>query len=218
MIKDRKEAAEKLAPKLDRFKSLDPIVLGIPRGGTEVAYIIAKHLGAPMYLAISKRISLKGEKESTIGAIAEDDSLILTDVAKTQIPKQEINRYLSEARKEIRRRISLYRKDEDLPPLKNRTVIIVDDGIASGNTVMATIELCKNRDAANIILACPIIGETIFKKIRKKVDEIIVLKTPFFFRSIEQAYKEFEVLNDKHVLEILNKYESEKEGESSEND
>ncbi|MBS9525278.1 phosphoribosyltransferase [Litoribacter alkaliphilus] len=214
MIKDRKEAAEKLAPMLDRFKPLEPIVLGIPRGGTEVAYLVSKHLGAPMYLAITKRLSLKGKKESTIGALAEDDSLVLTDVAKTTIPKPEINRYIAEAKKEIRKRISLYRKDEELPSLKNRTVIIVDDGVATGNTVMATIELCRNRDAGKIILATPIAGESLCKRLKKKVDEIVVLKTPFFFRSIEQAYKDFEPLNDADVLKIINQYQEEKEGES----
>ncbi|HSN09517.1 MAG TPA: phosphoribosyltransferase family protein, partial [Hanamia sp.] len=147
MFTDRKDAALKLAKALEKYKNKNAVVLGIPRGGAETAYYVALHLNAEFSLLVSRKLGHPANPEYAFGAIAEDGSIYLNPSSSGQLSDETIQEVVDEQKKEITRRITILRKGKPLPELKGRTVILVDDGIATGATIFAAIEMCKKRKA-----------------------------------------------------------------------
>lgn len=205
MFIDRKDAGVKLAKALDRYKDKDVLVLAIPRGGVEVAYEVAKYLDAEFSLLISRKLPIPYNPEAGFGAIAEDGSTYIVSDAKRWLSKEEIEKIKKDQIDEIKRRINILRQGNPLPKIKDRTVILIDDGLAMGSTMRAAIELCKNEKAMRIIVAVPVAGKDVKNEIGKLVDEIIVLEMPLFFNAVAQVYLNWHDVTDNEVLGILNR-------------
>jgi putative phosphoribosyl transferase len=205
MFIDRKDAGVKLAKALDRYKDKDVLVLAIPRGGVEVAYEVAKYLDAEFSLLISRKLPIPYNPEAGFGAIAEDGSTYIVSDAKRWLSKEEIEKIKKDQIDEIKRRINILRQGNPLPKIKDRTVILIDDGLAMGSTMRAAIELCKNEKAMRIIVAVPVAGKDVKNEIGKLVDEIIVLEMPLFFNAVAQVYLNWHDVTDNEVIEILNR-------------
>ncbi|OFY87735.1 MAG: phosphoribosyltransferase [Bacteroidetes bacterium RIFCSPLOWO2_12_FULL_35_15] len=210
MFIDRKDGGQKLAQALEKYKDENVIVLGIPRGGAETAYYVAKHLNSEFSLLVSRKLGHPDNPEYAFGAIAEDGSTYLNPEATYQLTPNEMDRVIEEQKREIQRRIQKLRKGEALPELKGKTVILVDDGIATGATLFASITMCKNKGAGKIIVAAPVSGREIEQEIKQKVDEVIILEQPRFYHAVSQGYESFFNLSDDAALGFMKKWEQEK--------
>jgi putative phosphoribosyl transferase len=209
MFRDRRDAAEQLGQALEKYRNSNPLVLGIPRGGAETAYYVAKYLNAEMSVVVTRKLGYPSDPEFAFGAIAEDGSLYLSDHASTKLSQEEMNHVINSQKEEIKRRIKLLRNGEDLPNLKGRTVILVDDGIATGSTLFASIMLCQNKGASRLIVASPIAGEDMFERLFRMVDEVVILESPPFYRAVSQGYASFKNLTDEEALEFMKKWKAE---------
>lgn len=210
MFKDRKDAALQLAEALEKYQDKNAVVLGIPRGGAETAFYVALHLHAEFSLLVSRKLGHPGNPEYAFGAIAEDGSVYLSPTAMQELSEETITAVEEEQEKEIERRIKILRKGKPLPELKGRTVILVDDGIATGATIFAAIELCKKRDAGRIVVAAPVSGFDMEEKLLKKVDDVVILEKPDGFYAVSQVYEMFYNLSDDDALEFMERWEKEK--------
>lgn len=181
------------------------IVLAIPRGGVVVGAIVAKALGVPLDIIIPRKIGAPGNPELAIGAMTEDGTTILDERLVQQL--QVSNRYITEESKrqqlEIQRRLKLYRGDAPYPKLKNREVIIVDDGIATGSTMKAALSSLRRRGAKKIIIAVPVGPEFTVEELKKEADSVICLFTPEPFYAIGQFYTRFDQTSDEEVKRLL---------------
>ncbi len=203
IFRDRKDAGEKLALKLEKYKDQDVLVLAIPRGGVEVACEVARYLHSSFSLLITRKLPFPDNPESGFGAIAEDGSVFIFSNAAMWLSQQQIDRIMDEQSEEILRRIQTLRKGKSLPDISGSTVILVDDGLAMGSTMRASIMLCKKRNAGKIVVAVPVAGKEVVDDIGKIVDEIIVLETPPDFRAVAQVYMNWYDVSDDEVLEIM---------------
>jgi len=203
MFKNRKEAGKKLAEALEKYRGENPLILAIPRGGVEVGLQVAKKLDSDFSLIIARKLSLPDNPETGFGAVAENGSTFILEDAHYRLSGETIERIKEEQIDEIKRRIKVLRGGNPLPEIEGRTVILIDDGIAMGSTMRASIELCKIREAVKIVVAVPVAGREVAEEIGKKVDELIVLETPEYFRAVAQAYEKWYDVSDEEVLDLL---------------
>jgi putative phosphoribosyl transferase len=206
---DRREAGVELGKLLeDRYKDKNVLVLGIPRGGVVVAYEVANILRAELSVVITKKLPHPLHEEFAIGAVAEDGSIFLTDSTR-KLDQATIRQILKAQSKEIKSRIQRFRKGKPLPELYQRIVIIVDDGIATGSTIVPAIELCKSRRPARIIVAAPVSGEEYVSEIQSLADEVVIVDQPGEFYAVGQAYDDFHPPGDEEVTFLLEDFERE---------
>jgi len=205
MFEDRKDAGRKLGRALEAYNYEDALVLAIPRGGVEVGYYVAERLAAEFSIVVVRKLPLPANPEAGFGAIAEDGSIFLADRIAGEIPSGISARIRGEQKQEITRRIKILREGRPLPEIENRTVILVDDGIAMGSTMQAAVRLCRNKKAGRIVVASPVAGPPAVSSLTGVVDEIVVLKQPEFFRAVAQVYRNWYDVPDEEVIEILQK-------------
>lgn len=210
MFGNRRDAGTKLARALEGYRDQSPLVLAIPRGGVQVAYQVAKYLDAELSLLVSRKLPLPHNPEAGFGAVAEDGSTFIFEDAARGFPVKTVNRIIEEQKREIQRRIEVLRNGEPLPGIKGRTVILVDDGIAMGSTMRAAIKLCRNRNAAQIVVAAPVAGPRVAREIGSIVDQLVVLEQPLLFRAVAQVYRSWYDVSDSEVLEIMEEWKSRK--------
>lgn len=215
MFEDRKEAGEKLARTLVKYKDKDAYVLAIPKGGVQVGFEIAKFLNAELSILIARKLPLPDEPEAGFGAIAEDGSTFISEYAYKYLPEDTIEKIKQEQIQEINRRINVLREGKPLPDIKDKTVILVDDGLAMGSTMQAAIKLCRNKRAKKIMVAVPVAGVDVAENIGKLADEIAVLEMPVDFYAVAQVYKHWYDVPDEEVLEIMKQWKNKPEGQSS---
>jgi predicted phosphoribosyltransferase len=215
MFRDRQDAGEKLANALRQYQNENVLVLGIPRGGVETAYYVSKHLKAEFSIIVTRKLGYPLNPEAAFGAIAEDGSLYISDLASQYISEDEIAEVLREEKQEIERRIGKLRSGKPLPEIAGRTVILVDDGIATGATLLASIEMCRKRNAKKIIVAAPIGGKRMDRILRQLVDDVVILETPLYYQSVSQGYENFNNLTDDEALAFLKRWEDEKQSVTS---
>lgn len=208
-FRDRKDAGEHLAFALEKYKNQNPLVIGIPRGGVETAYYVAKYLNAEMTLIVTRKLGYPINPEFAFGALAEDGSLYLSQMATINLSEEARNEVIEKQKIEIQRRIQKLRGGKPLPAIKGRTVIIVDDGIATGATLFATIMVCQNQKAGKIVVAAPISGYEMLETLEEKVDDVVILETPFDYHAVSQGYDDFYNLTDEEALEFLEKWQQE---------
>ena len=203
MFYDRTEAGQKLASELNKYrKNKKVIVLAIPRGGVPVAFEVAKKLEAPLGLIIVRKLPMPDNPEAGIGAVSETGEIFWHPQAK--IYSQEIiKKILAEQKKEIERRIKVLRKGEGLPKLKDKIVILIDDGLAMGSTMRAAIKTVKKEQTEKVVVAVPVAGKEILEVIKKLADEVVCLEVPPFFQAVAQVYENWHDLNDQEVIEII---------------
>lgn len=205
IFRDRKDAGEKLARELEKYRDKDVLVLAIPRGGVEVGCEVAEHLHAPFSLLVTRKLPFPDNPEAGFGAIAEDGSVFVLRDAALWLPREQIDRIVKDQSEEILRRIQVLREGRPLPDMTGRTVILVDDGLAMGSTMRASIMLCKKRGAGKIVVAVPVAGREVAEDISKMADELVVLEIPVHFMAVAQVYVNWYDVSDVEVLEILEK-------------
>lgn len=209
MFKDRKDAGLQLGEALKVYQKDNPLIIGIPRGGIETAFYVAQKLKAQMVPVISRKLGYPFNPEFAMGAVAEDGSLYISPLASSRVSQIQIAEILLNEKQEIRRRIELLRKGKPLPEMKGKTVIVVDDGIATGATLFATLELCKKLKPALIIVAAPIGAPETLSQLGKFADKVIVLETPQDFHAVSQGYEFFGNLSDEQALEFIKRHGNE---------
>ena len=190
MFYDRKDAGSKLAEKLLHYKDENPVVLGIARGGIEIGFEIAKALNAQFDAVITRKLPFPDNPEAGFGAVAEDGGVYLHPHSEI-IPKQQIEKIKAEQIEEIKRRAEVIRKNRALPTIKNRTVILADDGIAMGSTMKASIALCRSRNCAKVVVAAPVAGPIVKNQMQDTADDAVILETPSNFRAVAQVYRNY---------------------------
>ncbi len=204
-FKDRKEAGQILAEKLDNLRDSNPVILGIPRGGLVVAQEVANYLEADLDIVLSRKLGAPGNSELAIGAISEDGKLFLNEAIASQVSAE--NAYVQQEKEhqliEISRRIERYRKVRPKVSLKERTVIITDDGVATGATMQAAIWAVKQEKPAKAIVALPVGPPQTLERLAKDADEIICLNAPAYFGAVGQFYDSFDQTEDEEVVKIL---------------
>lgn len=209
MFINRKDAAEQLAVALEKYKGKDAIILGIPRGGVETAYYIAKHLDAELALLVARKLGFPSNPELAFGAIAEDGSVYFNNY-RHSLSQDEINEVIAEQQQEVKRRIQSLRKGQPLPDLRNRIVIIADDGIATGATIFASIKMCRNMRAGKVIVAAPVSSVDKKTELEAVADEVLILETPEYYQAVSQVYDDFYNITDEEALSFIDRYNNEK--------
>jgi putative phosphoribosyl transferase len=210
MFRDRTDAGKQLAQALERYGSDNVLVLAIPRGGAELGYQVARHLDAEFSILVSRKLPLPDNPEAGFGAMAEDGSTFIFEDAASYLPAPTVERIVEDQKDEIERRIRVLRGGGPLPEIENRTVILVDDGIAMGSTMRASIRSCRNRNAGKIVVAVPVASGRVAREIDEMVDDLIVLETPPFFRAVAQVYEHWHDVSDEEVLHIMEKWREER--------
>jgi predicted phosphoribosyltransferase len=213
MFRDRTDAGKQLAQALEGYGHDHVLVLAIPRGGAELGYQIAKHLDAEFSILVSRKLPFPDNPEAGFGAIAEDGSRFIHRDTAGHLPAPTIERIAEDQQDEIERRIRVLRGGGPLPEIENRTVILVDDGIAMGSTMRASIQSCKNHNAGRIVVAVPVASPRVAPEIEQLVDDLIVLETPPSFRAVAQVYEHWHDVSDEEVLEIMETWRAEQGNE-----
>lgn len=204
MFYDRKDAGKQLANALDNYRGMEGlIVLAIPRGGVEVGYEVAHYLGAPFSLLITRKLPYPHNPESGFGAIAEDGSTFMFDFAETELNRETIEKIIEEQREEIRHRKQVLRKGEQFPDIRGKTVILVDDGLAMGSTMRASITMCRKQDPESIVVAVPVAGTRVYNEMESIADDLVVLETPYNFRAVAEVYENWYDVTDNEVIAIM---------------
>lgn len=211
MFRDRMEAGRRLGERLRQFRASSPVILGLPRGGVSVAAEVARALEAPLDVLVVRKLGVPWHPELGFGAIGESGVTVVDEefVAMARIRPSEMEDVIRAEGAELERRVRLYRGDRSPVPLQGRTVIVVDDGIATGVTVRAAIEVLRRRGAGHVVLAVPVAPPRAVEALRSLADEMVVLKWEEAFFAVGQFYDEFPQVTDEEVTRVL----SEPDGE-----
>jgi predicted phosphoribosyltransferase len=203
---DRTEAGRLLAEKLGEYADRDDvIILGLPRGGVPVAYEVAKRLRAPLDVFVVRKLGVPGFEELAAGAIASGGVRVLNEDVVRAIPHAEeaIEAVTAKETAELERREQIYRAGRPAPDLRDRVVILIDDGLATGATMRAAVKALRQSGAAKIIVAVPVGPPDTCREIEEQADETICLSTPAFFQAVGQYYEDFSQTSDEDVRELL---------------
>jgi len=202
---DRREAGRRLGERLTAFRAASPVILGLPRGGIPVAAEVARALDAPLDVLVVRKLGVPWHPELGFGAIGEGDVAVLDPevVSMAGIGPAEMEDVIRSERAELARRVDLYRGDRPPIPVQGRTVIVVDDGIATGGTVRAAIDVVRRRGAGHIVLAVPVAPPSTVQALRPLADEIVVLRSEEPFLAVGQFYEAFEQVTDEEVTRLL---------------
>lgn len=205
-FRDRTEAGRLLAEKLKAYADRpDVLVLALPRGGVPVAYEVARALHAPLDVFLVRKLGVPGHEELAMGAIASGGTRVLNNdiVGYLSIPAEEIERVATREQEELERREREYRGGASAPDVRGRTVILIDDGLATGSTMRAAVIALKRQQPARIIVAVPAAAESTCDEFRTEVDEIICAITPEPFYAVGLWYEDFSQTTDEEVRELL---------------
>jgi putative phosphoribosyl transferase len=196
----REEAALRLAAQLEKYRNTNSVIMAIPRGGVAMGFHIARRLGLPMDIVLSKKIGHPLNKEYAIGSVTFDDSFL--DI-HPDISKEYIDLEIQKIRKMLRDRYEMYMGAEKPIDPEGKTIIMVDDGIATGNTVMATIYMLRKKNPAKIVVAVPVLPRSQVSRISEAADELIYLEAPVFFEGVGAFFSDFEQVEDSEVIRML---------------
>ena len=200
-LKDRIEAGQMLSDKLKKYQNTDTIVLAIPRGGVPIGYIIAKNLGLSLDIVLSKKIGHPSNKEFAIGAVSLD-SFIIDE--HSSVSSSYIESEIKRLRTLLTEKYQLYRKNKITISLEGKEVILVDDGIATGNTLLVTIAMLRKKNVKKIIVAIAVLPTSAIEKFTTKADELVYLIASQNFTSVGAFYEEFNQVSDDEVISMLN--------------
>jgi putative phosphoribosyl transferase len=207
---DRHDAGRRLAPLLGGLRELDPIVLGIPRGGVPVAAEVARALRAPLDVIVVRKIGAPMNPEYGIGALAEGGVQVVSDraVRELAIEPHELRALVARAEGELARRLARYRGDRAPLAVDGRTAILVDDGLATGHTARAAARSLRGRGAIRAILAVPVAAPRSARELREDVDDIVCVEMPRDLWAIGFWYDDFRPTTDEEVAAALNELAS----------
>jgi len=206
MIKDRVEAGQLLGDNLIKCNLENPVVLAIPRGGVILGHEIAKKLGCKLDVVISKKITPPENPEYAIGAITHDGTLYKSEYWDNYSSDENFTDELTRKKQEVKRRLEEYRKTTEYD-LEGKTIVLVDDGIATGSTVFAILNWLSKQRTKKVLLAISVIPADTYEVIKPKVSNVVTLEIPTSFSSVGQFYSSFEQVSDDEVKEILVQYD-----------
>jgi len=211
-FKNRKDAGQQLAELLKDYRNQKPIILGMPRGGVPVAYEIAQALQAPLDVIVARKIGAPGQREFAIGAIAPNGVTILDSrsINSFSLGEAELNKLIEHEREEMDRRIALFRANKKPLNLKNRVVIIVDDGIATGKTALAAVRSVRAEKPKSIIVVAGACAPDSAEMLRQEADQVICVIEPSPFFAVGNFFEDFTQTSDEEVIRLLNKTSSSK--------
>jgi putative phosphoribosyl transferase len=210
-FQDRSEAGKRLASALEKYRDSDALVLALPRGGVVIGFEVSSALALPMDVAITRKIGAPGNPEYALGAISESGDVQLNETELTyfRIPASYIQEEIDRQRREIERRRQMYRGGAEALPLGGRQVIIVDDGIATGFTIFATVRAAQKQSPEKIIVAVPVAPPSTVRALEREVDEVVALDTPEPFMAVGAWYENFDQVSDDEVEYFLARARSE---------
>jgi putative phosphoribosyl transferase len=205
---DRAEAGRVLGIKLSKYAGReDVIVLGLPRGGVPVAYEVARALRVPLDVFIVRKLGVPGFEELAVGAIASGGVRVLNEEVANALPNRDeiIETVTQRESAELERREHEYRDGRSAPELQNKTVILIDDGLATGATMRAAVKALRQRGAAKIVVAVPVGPPDTCKEFEEVADEVVCASAPEFFQAVGQYYDDFSQTSDDEVRALLAK-------------
>lgn len=205
-FRDRTEAGQLLAAQLQAYAHCpNGLVLALPRGGVPVAYEIAEALNLPLDICLVRKLGVPGQEELAMGAIAPNGVMVLNNevLRMLHISRQTLLQVASLEKRELERREQVYRGDRPAPVIRDRTVILVDDGIATSSSLRAAITVLQRQHPQQIIVAAPVMPDSIYQSLGKLVQGVISLLTPEPLRSIGQWYEDFSQTSDAEVCRLL---------------
>lgn len=208
VFQDREEAGRKLAEQLRAYANRnDVIVLGIPRGGVPVAYEVARALNAPLDIFVSRKLGVPWQEELAFGAVATGGARVLDHeiIEAIGISDEEIEQISARTRKELERRENLYRGARPALKVYGLTVILVDDGIATGSSMRAAINALRQMRPAQLVVAVPVAPQSTCKRLRSEVDQLVCVQMPEDFYAIGQFYEDFSQVADEEVTQLLHR-------------
>lgn len=206
IFQDRADAGYRLANALRAYANReDVVVLGIPRGGVPVALEVARALHLPWDIFLSRKLGVPGQEELGFGAVASGGVCVLDQeiVEGAGVSKQQIEQISDAAKKELERRERLYRGTRAPLTIEGQTVLLVDDGIATGSSMQAAIHALRQRKPARIVVGVPVAPQSTCGRLRPEVDELVCLQLPRYFYAIGQFYEDFSQVSDEEVTELL---------------
>jgi putative phosphoribosyl transferase len=206
IFQDRTDAGRQLAENLLSYAGRDDvIVLALPRGGVPVASEVAQRLGVPLDVFVVRKLGVPGHEELAMGAIASGDVRVLNEDVLYVLPDAQsiVEMVTAIEREELKRRERDYRSDRPAPEVRERTVILVDDGLATGATMRAAAAALRQQGAAKIIVAVPVGAPSTCPEIRSVADEVVCLQTPGSFMGVGQYYEDFSQTTDEEVRDLL---------------
>lgn len=204
-FEDRHHAGRELAKELARFRDANPVVVGLPRGGVEVAYEVARSLETPLDVIVVRKVGVPGQPELAMGAIGENGASVVNDriVRATGVTDAEYERVAARERAEVERRATSFRPADRRVGLSGRTVIVVDDGIATGATARAALQVARAQGAARVVLAVPVAAAESLAEMAVDADEIVTVLTPSDLGSVGYWYRNFDQVEDDEVRRLL---------------
>ncbi|HEY0183218.1 MAG TPA: phosphoribosyltransferase family protein [Rhodopila sp.] len=209
LFSDRRDAGRQLAERLAMLKLRDPVVLALPRGGIPVGFEVAQALAAPLDLLLVRKLGAPFEEELAIGALTDGTGPELVTDARLVADLHVSASYLEEAKakalQEIERRRQVYLGDRSPVDLAGRTAIVVDDGIATGATMLAALRGTRRRKPAQVVLAVPVATDHALRRLRHEADQTVCLHVPEVFPAVGQFYDRFPQLRDKEVIALLDR-------------
>ncbi|WP_072687487.1 phosphoribosyltransferase [Rhodococcus marinonascens] len=201
----RADAGRRLAGALDYLRATDPVVLGLPRGGVPVAFEIAAALSAPLDVVLVRKLGVPWQPELAMGAIGEGNARVINDdvLRLTQTSKAALAKVEAAERLELQRRTLRLRGSRNRTPLNGRTVVLVDDGMATGATMAVACQSVRKLGAARVVVAVPVAAPEAICRVRVTADEVICPHTPVDLGGVGNAYDDFHQLTDSEVTELL---------------
>jgi putative phosphoribosyl transferase len=202
---DRDEAGRRLAERLADLELHRPVVLALPRGGVPVAAPVAESLGAPLDVLVARKVGAPGHAEFGIGAIAEgSDEVVISDAAeRVGVSPDQMQSLAAAEQEELERRVRRYRGDAEPPDVRDRDVLLVDDGLATGVTAEAALRSLRRRDPRRLILAIPVCAPDTAARLTALADEVVCLECPPDFGAVGYWYQIFDQTTDEEVLALL---------------
>lgn len=205
-FRDRADAGRLLASNLTEYAHrADVLVLGLPRGGVPVAFEVAQALHAPLDVFVVRKLGVPGYEELAMGAIATGGVIVLNEdvVEALRIPQATVDLVVADEQRELARRERAYRGDRPAPAVRGRTVILVDDGIATGSTMRAAVTALRHQQPARLVVAVPTAAPETYEALRSEVDDIVCVVTPEPFHAISLWYEDFSQTTDDQVRDLL---------------
>jgi putative phosphoribosyl transferase len=210
-FRDRAEGGKLLARELSKYADgKDVLILGLPRGGVPVGFEVAKALHAPLDVFVVRKLGVPGHEELAMGAIATGGVRILNYgvIHAMNIPNEVIEAVAAREHLELKRRELAYRGHTSAPEVRGKTIILVDDGIATGSTMLAAVAALEQQQPARIVVASPTAPASSVDELQLEVNEVVVISTPDPFYSVGQAYEVFAQTSDEEVRELLGLHRS----------
>jgi putative phosphoribosyl transferase len=204
-LTDRKDAGRRLAPRLEPYRGASPLILGIPRGGVPVGFEIARSLRAELDVLLVRKVGAPGDPEYGLGAVAED-GIVVVDERRARAAgtsRAQLEPVVRAELEEIADRARRFRGGRPSPRYEDRTVVVVDDGVATGGTVEAGLAVLRARRPREVVVALGVAPPEAIARLRRLADDVVVALVPPFLEAVGQWYREFDPVDDREVVRLL---------------